>query len=120
MASNLCTFKHEFIPPAPKSQAEFDTKSSWMNLKSGESIIKEDEDDESSRIILFATNFTLRLLARAVAISCDGTFKMRPKNWWQLFIVCAQVTENIWIPLSKYFIENSEYEGWVKNSCANI
>ena len=100
MASNLCTFKHEFIPPAPKTKAEFDTKSPWLNLKSGESIVKEDEDNDDSGIILLATNYTLRLLARAFAISCNGTFKMRPKNWWQLFIVCAQITEGIWIPLS--------------------
>ena len=110
LATNLCKFKREFVPQAPKTQSEFDTKSSWMNLKSGESIVKEDEDEntENSRIILLATNFTLRLLARAVAISCDGTFKMRPTNWWQLFIVCAQLTDNIWIPCAFGFLPDKK------------
>ena len=109
ISANLYAYKREFIPQQPTIFSDFDAKCPWFNLESGECTIKGDSSIGSeSRIILFATNQTLRLLARASAISCDGTFKMCPKLWGQLFIVCGQLTKDIWIPLAFGFLPDKK------------
>ena len=94
----------------PKEFSEFDSKCPWLNLDSGESTVKSDLSIDESRIILFATNFTLKVLARATAISCDGTFRMCPKLWFQLFIVSGEISDGIWIPLAFAFLPDKKKE----------
>ena len=106
----LTTYKSEFIPQQPKDVFDFDAKCPWLNLDSGESTVKSDLSIDDCRIILFATNFTLKLLARATAISCDGTFKMCPKLWWQLFIVCGEISDGIWLPMAFGYLPNKKKE----------
>ena len=49
-------------------------------------------------VIFFATDYMLKVFARAAAVSGDGTFKMSPKYWKQLFILCAEISDGIWVP----------------------
>ena len=68
---------------------------------------------DQSRILLFATNFTLRLLANATAISCDGTFRKCPKLWYQLFIVSGEISNGYWLPLAFAFLPNKKQETYL-------
>ena len=98
--SNLNLFKKEFVPHQPNSQDDFNPWTDWFKLPGNDEIItKADLKVGSSRIIFFATDYMLKVFARAAAISGDGTFKMAPKHWKQLFILCAEISWlGIWVP----------------------
>ena len=93
-------------------QADFDIDSAWFKLESDESIIKG--ASTAGDIILFATNATLKILAEARAISIDGTFKMAPKIWKQLFILCVEIPGGVWIPVAFGFLPNKTEKAYLE------
>ena len=118
---NIYKYIRQFIPKQPKDFSEFDTSVPWFNLTSGESIVKtglnendQNDDNELSKIVLFATNQTLKILADARAISVDGTFKMAPKLWKQLFIVCAEVPGGVWLPCAFGLLPDKKESTYIK------
>ena len=65
----------------------------WCTLSSGENIVKGDILLENGkRIIMFSTNDLLEIAAHAEELLGDGTFKITPKLWGQVFVITAQVT----------------------------
>ena len=110
--ANLNLYKKEFVPHEPTSTADFDPYTDWFNLPNDECITKADLTLAlGKRITFFSTDYLLKVFARAAAISCDGTFKMSPKHWKQLFIVCAEISWlNIWIPCAFAFLPDKKQE----------
>ena len=80
--------KYEFVPRDPENMKDFDTDLPWCTLSSGENIVKEDILlKNGKRIIMFSTNALLDILARAIEILGDSTFKITPKIWHQVFVI---------------------------------
>lgn len=71
-----------------------------MKLDSGENICKADITIADQRTILFTSDEALRVMARAKSLSVDGTFRMCPKLWGQLLVICAEVTQNSFVPVA--------------------
>ena len=78
-------------------QIYFEVNSDWFIFQNGEeSIVKGDFTAENgTRILVFSTDQHCRIMARARTICADGTFKVCPKLWYQLFIMNAEVTQGI-------------------------
>ena len=51
-------------------------------------------------------------MARAEAISADGTFRTAPTLWRQLFIICCQVSPDVWIPCGFGLLKDKMYESY--------
>ena len=88
--SRLYNKKYEFVPRDPVDMKDFDPDLPWCRLISGENIIKGDTLLENGkRILMFSTNDLLEIAARAAEILGDGTFKITPKLWGQVFVISA-------------------------------
>lgn len=57
----------------------------------GERFLFFDNESESNRIVIFATNENLNVLAQCNAIFCDGTFGIVPKMFEQLYTLHGTV-----------------------------
>ena len=73
------------MPPFPQSQEDATVKGWWQKTLSGEQILLRQEDD----IHIFATIESLHLLAAAEDIYVDGTFKISPRLFYQVFTITA-------------------------------
>jgi hypothetical protein len=91
--------RQQYIPKAPLSQMELDASCPWF--KDGdECLLKIDHSFENGRrVIGITSNETLEILARSTAVSLDGTFKICPSLWSQVFIVCCEVVPTVWVPV---------------------
>ena len=56
------------------------------------------------RIIMFSTNALLDIAARASEILGDGTFKITPKLWHQVFVISVQVTSDVYVPVAVFLL----------------
>ena len=56
--------------------------------------------EDGKRIVLFSSNDHLDHLARAKQVLGDGTFKITPKLWYQTFIIQAQVSSQVFVPVA--------------------
>ena len=53
--------------------------------------------------MLFTINL-MEVLARAKEILGDGTFKITPLLWGQLFVISAQVTPFVFVPVAVFLL----------------
>ena len=53
--------------------------------------------------MLFTINL-MEVLARAKEILGDGTFKITPLLWGQLFVISAQVTPFVFVPVAAFLL----------------
>lgn len=99
--TNLYRIRRKFIPAAPSCQADLDTDLDWflVNHEPHESLVKGDVfHSDGLRVLLFATDESLNLLARARTILADGTFRITPHLWYQTFVISAEFRENSFVP----------------------
>ena len=54
--------------------------------------------------MLFTTNDLLEVLARGKEILGAGTFKITPFLWGQVFVISAQVTPFVFVPVSVFLL----------------
>ena len=101
--TNLYRIRRKFIPAAPTCQAEFITDLDWflVNHEPRESLVKGDVlHSDGLRVLLFATDESLNLLARTRTILADGTFRITPYLWYQTFVLSAEFRENSFVPVA--------------------
>ena len=104
--STMYRIRREYIPAAPKSQAELDTTLPWFlfdssSSSSSESIVKGDIlHSNGLRVLLFASDDTLKLMSRARTILADGTFRITPYLWYQTFVLHAEFKKNQFVPVA--------------------
>ena len=87
--SRLYKKKYELVPRDPKNMKDFDADLHWCNLSSGENIDCEGRHSvrKWDEIVMFSSNALLDIAARASEILGDGTFKITPKLWHQVFVI---------------------------------
>ena len=89
----------------PEMMKDFDADLPWCTLSSGENIVKGDILLENGkRIVMFSTNSLLDIAARAQGFLGDGTFKITPKLWHQVFVISVQVTSDVYVPVTVFLL----------------
>ena len=74
--TSLYRIRRSFIPAAPVTQSELDINLDWflVNHETDESLVKGDVlHSDGLRVLLFSTDESLNILARAQTVLCDGT-----------------------------------------------
>ena len=51
-------------------------------------------------VLLFSSDESLQVLSRARTILADGTFRICPSLWYQVFIISAEFRENAFVPVA--------------------
>ena len=101
--TSLYRIRREFIPAAPTSQAELNTNLDWflVNREPRESLVKGDIlHSDGLRVLLFASDESLKIMARDRTILADGTFRITPYLWYQTFVISAEFRENSFVPVA--------------------
>ena len=63
------------------------------------------------RVIIFSSQFQLNLFKEINELYIDGTFKVSPKNWFQLLNIFGYIkNKNIYIPLSYIILSSKDEE----------
>ena len=99
--TTLYRIRRQFIPPAPSSQIDLDENLDWflVGRNPDESLVKGDiVHSDGLRVLLFSTDESLIILGRTRTILCDGTFRITPYLWYQVFIVSAAFREKSFVP----------------------
>ena len=119
IATSLYSVQHSFVPQAPRDQLELDTLSDWFNYQDetndlpAESMILEDRYKRSiGRTIVFSTSQHLKLLSTARGISGDGTFRITPRYWRQVFVISAEIDKGVFVPCVFALLPTKEKEGY--------
>ena len=74
-----------------------------------ETIVKGDRvHRDGLRVLLFATENSLRILARARTILGDGTFRICPSLWYQVFIISAELKGKVFVPVASRLLTRQE------------
>ena len=101
MATSMYRIRRLYIPPAPLAQAGLDVSLDWFLVSPTETIVKGDVlHSDGLRVLLFATDESLQIMARARTILADGTFKITPYLWYQTFILSAEYREFQFVPVA--------------------
>ena len=99
---SIYRIKSTYVKKDVNNMEEFDTEAP-QNFIGNENCCKfagyVSEDDRKSRILIFATDYTLRLLHACRVIYMDGTFRMAPKLWKQIFIVNCEIDDKLSLPV---------------------
>ena len=101
--TTLYRIRRQFIPPAPSTQAELNVDLDWFLVRRDpdESLVKGDVlHSDGLRVLLFSTDESLAVMARARTLLCDGTFRITPYLWYQVFVVRAEFRDESFIPVA--------------------
>ena len=97
--TSLYRIRRQFIPPAPSTQADLDVF--LVRRDPDESLVKGDVlHSDGLRVLLFSTDESLAVMARARTLLCDGTFRITPFLWYQTFVVSAEFRDESFIPVA--------------------
>ena len=106
--------RREVIPADPKSMTDIDLSLPVFLYKDGESVVKGEQVlSDGRRIILFTTKEHLKILARARQILGDGTFRITPLLWCQTFIISAEVSKDVFVPVAFCLLPDKKKESYV-------
>ena len=81
--------------------------------KKGENVVKAEQVlSDGRRVLLFTTDAHLKILARAFQILGDGTFRITPALWCQTFIISAEVTTGVFVPVVFALLPDKKRESY--------
>ena len=99
--SELYKERRSHVPPEPKCAADINLEKDlfYVDIDHKETMIKGDTLlDDQRRVILISTDAHLEMIARAKTLLADGTFKIAPSGFTQVFIISCQVDKNTYVP----------------------
>ena len=110
LATGMYRVRRQYIPAAPLTQAGLDVSSDWFMMHSSEeTIVKGDIlHSDGLRVLLFASDESLRILARSRTILADGTFRITPYLWYQTFILSAEYRQFQFAPVAFGFLQDKK------------
>lgn len=83
-------------PPTPQSRSGFIIPPEYTHLESGEQFLLHDSGaEDDSRILIFATPRMLDVMDRYPHWFADGTFKVSPEIFYQLFTLHVLVQDTV-------------------------
>ena len=111
--SQLFKKRREIIPRNPATMKELEIDLPWFLTDQQEYLVKGDQVfDDGRRVILFTTNDHLEILAKAPQILGDGTFRITPTQWYQVFIISAQVSPGVFVPVCFALLPDKKRESY--------
>ena len=112
--TTLLSMRRQVIPPDPKFMADIDLDLPVFFLHNGENIVKGDAQlTDGRRIILFSSKEHLKVLARARQILGDGTFRITPRQFYQTFIISAEVSSGVFVPAAFCLLPDKKKESYL-------
>ena len=114
IAPTLYKKRREFIPADPKTQTDLNLDLPMFLYNGEESSCIGDVvlPDGKRRIILFSSDAHLKILAKAQQVLVDGTFRITPSLWTQTFIISAQVTSKVFVPVVFALLPDKKRESY--------
>ncbi len=112
------------LPKLPHTMAEVLLPEEWTTTEDGRNFLLAN-DDEEERILIFGTSQNVRHLCAASTTFMDGTFKISPKIFYQVYALHA-VVHGIMVPLcicllpSKTGITYTRTFNLIKNAAAHL
>ena len=88
------------LPPEPTSLDNLDIPEEYRTVKHDNNAVRfllHNEVEPEIRIIVFATDDMLRQVEQATTLMCDGTFKVAPRLFFQLYVIHA-IRDNYTFP----------------------
>lgn len=83
--------KERRAPAIPTSRTGFDIPAEYCNLDGGKQFLRYDSgSDDNERILIFSTDQGLDDLVKYSSWACDGTFKVSPSFYYQLYTLHIQ------------------------------
>ena len=113
--ASLYKERRSFIPPEPKSAADINLDKDLFYVDSDhkETMIKGDTLlDDQRRVILISTDAHLEMIARAKTLLGDGTFKISPPTFTQVFIISCQVDKDTYVPCLYAMLPDKKRESY--------
>ncbi|XP_068246463.1 uncharacterized protein [Palaemon carinicauda] len=87
-----CRQKQSGFPANPVARHGFEIPYKYGKLDNGEQFLRYDSGiEDHQRILIFASERALEDIATYCHWACDGTFKIVPEQWYQLFCIHVQV-----------------------------
>ena len=108
LSRNVRNWKQQTLctPPIPSERTGFVIPPEFQNLDSGEKFLQYDSgSNDENRILLFITDDGIRDLRKYKNWAVDGTFKVSPDVFYQLFTIHVQI-ENSSFPRAFALLPN--------------
>jgi len=114
-AKQLCERVHRAIKPnkIDVSSNNFNIPKNLITFKE-EEIVKIDFKAGENRIIGFSTNKLVKFMAENDLISCDGTFKVVPKPFYQLYIFYTHLNDAFYLPTFFFLLQDKKRTTYVQ------
>ena len=101
-------------PPAiPQNRGDIVLPERYTQTEANEPFLMFDSGPDDDRILMFSTNGNLRTLQEANDWFCDGTFKVVPTVFFQLFTIHALINNHM-IPCVYALLPNKQSATYVK------
>ena len=105
--------RRELIPPNPKVMTDLNVDLPIFQYSKEETVLKGDQVlSDGRRIVMFSTNYHLKLFAKAEEVLADGTFRTTPPPWKQSFIISSKVTSNVFVPCIFILLPDKKRESY--------
>ena len=105
--------RREYIPADPKLMTDFNIElPAFMYNEEENACIGDVVLSGGRRVLLFSSDVHLEILAKAQQVLADGTFCITPSLWTQTFIISAEVTSKVFVPVLFALLPDKKRESY--------